>query len=79
MVGRAEILAPALEAQLTTTLARAAKGDDQAKQQAIAQLKKLGRFAEPALRLAMASSSPELAQSAWGILQASVSPAKESF
>jgi hypothetical protein len=74
MVGRAEILPPVLEAQLSAELTKASRGDDQAKRAAVAQLKKLGRFAEPALRLAVASSSPALTESAWGILQASTKP-----
>ena len=52
MVGRAEIITPEAQANLSRLLVNAAAGDSNARQQAGAELKKLGRFAEPALGLA---------------------------
>lgn len=52
MVGRAEIITPQTEKNLAGVLAKAEAGDEAARQQSIAELKKMGRFAEPALQLA---------------------------
>jgi hypothetical protein len=52
MVGRAEIIPPTVEAKLSGELAEARRGDNGAREQALGELKKLGRFAEPALLLA---------------------------
>ena len=71
MVGRAEVLTPPQEQRLTDALLKANQGDE-ARAQAIAEFKKLGRFAEPALRLATQGSSSQDSQSAWRLLQASV-------
>ena len=50
MVGRAELLTPATEKRLHESLTRASHGDAAAREQALAELKKLGRFAEPTLQ-----------------------------
>src|SRR5262249_12284611 len=50
MVGRAEIFTPASEKKLSDALAMAQKGDAQARAIVMSECKKLGRFAEPALR-----------------------------
>jgi hypothetical protein len=52
MVGRAEIITPDTEMNLFQSLTKAQNGDANARQQSLAQLKLLGRFAEPALQLA---------------------------
>jgi hypothetical protein len=57
MVGRAEIIMPDVEMNLFQVLTKAQNGDAEARPQAAAQLKQLGRFAEPALQLANHHSS----------------------
>jgi hypothetical protein len=54
MVGRAEIITPSVETNLVQLLAKTQSGNTAARAQAIAELKKLGRFAEPAFNLAAA-------------------------
>ena len=61
MVGRSEVLAPALETTLINTLNSAQHGDPTARQHALAELKHLGRFADPALRLARLHGSTDAA------------------
>lgn len=56
MVGRAEIITPQTQRELTDTLTKAAAGDAAAHREAIRELTKLGRFAEPALQLANVQS-----------------------
>ena len=75
MVGRAEVLAPALEQRLSDELVRASQGDAHAREQATTEFKQLGRFAEPALRLATKNSRTEVSQTAWTIFQAAATPA----
>ena len=53
MVGRAEIITPQVQASLSRLLAKAQEGDADARLQVKAELKQLGRFAEPALQLAI--------------------------
>lgn len=53
MVGRAEVFTPATQKKLSDALAMAQKGDTQARATFISECKKLGRFAEPALRKLM--------------------------
>lgn len=57
MVGRAEVIMPSVETKLFQLLTDAQNGDETARAQARNKLTKLGRFAEPALRLANAHSS----------------------
>ena len=52
MVGRAEIITPKTVAELSGNLTKAAKGDTDGRKTAAQEIKALGRFAEPALRLA---------------------------
>ena len=52
MVGRAEILTPKTEKVLSDALVKAAEGGADERKAAARELKSLGRFAEPALRLA---------------------------
>ena len=77
MVGRAEVLTPALERQLASDLARASGGDAAAQAHAVAEFKKLGRFAEPALRFATRGSAGGVNQTGWALLQASARAVSE--
>lgn len=52
MVGRAEIITPEIQAKLSRLLVKAQHGDADARLGAEAELKKFGRFGEPALQLA---------------------------
>lgn len=58
MVGRAEIITPETVNDLATVLTNAENGNGDAKQQAISELKKFGRFAGPALQLVSRSENP---------------------
>jgi hypothetical protein len=53
MVGRAEVLTPATQKKLSDALAKAQQGDNEARATVMAECKKLGRFAEPALQKLM--------------------------
>lgn len=53
MVGRAEVLTPATQKKLSDALAKAQQGDSEARATVMAECKKLGRFAEPALQKLM--------------------------
>jgi len=53
MVGRAEVFTPGVEKKLSDALAMAQKGDSEARSRVMSECKKLGRFAEPALRKLM--------------------------
>ncbi len=68
MVGRAELLLPATQERLAQELTKAKAGDAQARGALIADLGKLNRFAEPALRLATEGAQPELQQEARKLL-----------
>jgi len=68
MVGRAEVLTPAAQQQLILTLTEAEKGDGRMQQRAAGELRRLGRFAEPALQLA-SKTAPEAGQMGWKLLQ----------
>ena len=56
MVGRAEIITPDTVNSLFQTLTKVADGDADARLQAKQEFKKLGRFAEPALQLALSAN-----------------------
>jgi len=70
MIGRAEVISPAVQQQLTDSILKASQGDAQARERAIAEFRKLGRFGEPALRLVTKGASQEMTQTAWTLLQA---------
>jgi hypothetical protein len=53
MVGRAEVITPKVESNLFQFLSTAQTGDTNAQAQATSEFKHLGRFASPALQLAM--------------------------
>jgi hypothetical protein len=69
MVGRAEVLTPELKNRLSDALVRAEHGDSEARAQAVAEFKNLGRFAPPALQLATAGAGPKVNQTARALLQ----------
>jgi hypothetical protein len=71
MVGRSEVLTPALETSLTRTLNAAHQGDQAARQEASARLKHLGRFADPALRLVQLHGSVDAAKVGYQLLHES--------
>jgi hypothetical protein len=75
MVGRAEILAPVQEKRLADAILKASQGDQQARQEVLVELKRLGRFAEPALRLAMKDAKPPVTQTGWTLFQAAATTA----
>jgi hypothetical protein len=69
MVGRAEIITPKTVKDLSATLTSAANGDAEQRKLAEREIRVLGRFAEPALRLAnLHNSSPEAENLSYQIL-----------
>jgi hypothetical protein len=70
MVGRAEVFTPATEKKLSDALTMAQKGDIEARAIVISECKRLGRFAEPALRKLMA-----LDKSNWALFEAALKAA----
>jgi len=78
MVGRAEVISSAQQHTLALALAKAAAGDAAARAQALAEFKKLGRFAEPAMRLATKDANQETTNIGWALLQAAASPSTET-
>lgn len=73
MVGRAELITPAMEWELMKQIVYYSEHDEQRRAQAIAGARKigLGRFLEPAARRLMARmSSPEFSRASWELLQA---------
>jgi hypothetical protein len=70
MVGRAEIFTPATEKKLSDALAMAQKGDSEARAIVMSECKKLGRFAEPALRKLMV-----VGKSNWALYDAALKAA----
>jgi hypothetical protein len=74
MVGRAEMIPPALVQRLREQLTQAGEGDEAAGEQATAELRKLNRFALPALGLAMKGLHAEATQQGWLLLQNAAKP-----
>jgi len=68
MVGRAEVLSSKVQQNLTRSLIKAGEGDAEAKAEVVTQLRQLGRFAEPALRLATKATSSQVSQAGWALL-----------
>lgn len=74
MVGRAEIITPEVVNSLFQTLTKVADGDSNARVQAKQEFQKLGRFAEPALQLALSankSSKPFEIGFGWDLIHSS--------
>jgi hypothetical protein len=67
MVGRAELITPGTEKLLCKSLADASGGDERARELALLELKKLGRFAEASLRRVTNTAAN---QTGWSLLQA---------
>jgi len=59
MVGRAEVIMPGTVNELKEQFTRAMAGDAAARTKAVAALKKMGRFADPALQLVLRSRSED--------------------
>jgi hypothetical protein len=77
MVGRSEIIPPLAQQQLTEHLDKAASGELMARENAISEFRKFGRFAEPALALATRGSRQEVIRIGWDLLhQANTKPAQ---
>ncbi|HWW01758.1 MAG TPA: hypothetical protein VNZ64_18815 [Candidatus Acidoferrum sp.] len=74
MVGRAEVLAPALENHLAEELRKSQQGDPEARSQVVAELRKLGRFADPAMQLATTGAGPRFKEMAWNLFQVASQP-----
>jgi hypothetical protein len=68
MVGRAEVITPEMQKTFAESLTKAIAGDLEARQNTIAQMAKLGRFAEPAVRLVTKEATMQEKQSAWKLL-----------
>lgn len=68
MVGRAEVIPQTMERELNRQITIYSKGDSKSQAQALAQVQKLGigRFLEPATRMALGKTpSKELSQAGW--------------
>jgi len=78
MVGRAEIITPEMQRNLSTQLTSAKAGDTVAKETVQAMLNSFGRFARPALQLAT-RNKPEISQIGYTLLQTALqsAPAKQ--
>jgi hypothetical protein len=76
MVGRAEVLTPALEKRLSSEIVQARAGDADARRQLKRELRKLGRFAQPALELATEGTEPQARQEARAMLWAATTSDK---
>jgi hypothetical protein len=74
MVGRAEVLTPALEKTLADEVTKAGTNDREAREHLSAELKKLGRFAQPALSLATKGAKRAARQAAWVLFEANANP-----
>jgi len=73
MVGRAEMITPAMEWQLLKQIVKFSESDEAGRLQAAAEARAigLGRFAEPAMRRILGKTpSPEFNQQAWKLLEA---------
>jgi hypothetical protein len=78
MVGRAEVILPSVQQQLTEMLLKASGGDVKARAEAVKEFKKLGRFGEPALRLVIKGERPEVGNTGWELLHAAAAPPSET-
>ena len=79
MVGRAEIITPDVETNLFQLLTKAQHGDTNARDQASAELKRLGRFAEPALRLANSHTNQTDNVNAMSLGYQLINPSRSAF
>jgi len=65
-----------LENRLTLELRRVRQGDPTARTEMLAQLRKLGRFADPAMRLALVGGDSEFKETGWNLFQLASQPAR---
>jgi hypothetical protein len=81
MVGRAELITPAMEMGLLREMMRYSESDESGRAQAVDNVRNLGlgRFSEAVMRriLARAPVTREFSNRAWELLQASAKPRKE--
>jgi hypothetical protein len=59
---------------LADDLAKAEQGDAVARKEFVTEVRKLGRFAEPAFRLALRGSDSQQGQQAWALFQSATKP-----
>lgn len=69
MVGRAEIIPPDQQNRLREAITKASDGDAASREQLVAEFRKLGRFSEPALSLALRQAPQAASRTAWDLLQ----------
>lgn len=69
MVGRAEVLTSALQQRLSALLAKAARGDEPAREEVVTEFRSLGRFAEPTLQLVTNGARDDIHRTAWDLFQ----------
>jgi hypothetical protein len=74
MVGRAEVITMAVKDRLAASLTKAEQGDAAARADVVGQFKSLGRFGEPALRIATANLDQKIRQAAWQLYQEAATP-----
>jgi hypothetical protein len=79
MIGRAEIITPNVETNLFQLLTKAQNGNGSARDDANAELKKLGRFAEPALRLASTHATATNASNIFSYGYQLINPSRSAF
>jgi hypothetical protein len=80
MVGRAEVITPAMEWELLKQIVRFSDDDAGAKSQAVANVRALGlgRFMEPTLRRVLGKNpSKEFSQVSWTLLKEASKPAAD--
>jgi hypothetical protein len=68
MVGRAEVFTPQAQVRLHDAITAADPNNPESRKAAVRELKRFGRFAEPALSLALAHEDQKRAQPAWALL-----------
>lgn len=82
MVGRAEMITPSMEWELTKEIVRYSGGDSAAREQAVtnARALNLGRFTEPAIRrLTSKMPNQEFSNAAWNLANAMGKPAEKKL
>ena len=80
MVGRAEVIPQTMERELNRQITIYSKGDSKSQAQALAQVQKLGigRFLEPATRMALGKNpSKEISQAGWKLAAEASKPVDE--
>ena len=78
MVGRAEIIPPDQQDRLREAITRANDGDAGSREELLTEFRKLDRFSEPALSLALRQAPQPMAQTAWNLLRAANQPVTQA-